>query len=503
VTTVYEVTEQDIQILGSKIKQYKTKLELLNSQLQTIDTIQGDCLSCSYNCDSTSDIRRTCAVKVFIKDKTYNLDENSKFWFNRFLKIYIGLKTISSNGFIYYPLGLFTYSESDYTWDSSNRTLDLKAVDFVWYLTQTKIGGAETTKIPNGNIIRNALISIVTQLGGFSKYNIVDIHNIKDSTMNTVPYDIEVNAGTTVWELITKLRDLYIGYECFCDMDMFITRQIPTMIEDPVVLDYETIIKKQLVLSENMKVDFNTVRNVTEIFGSTIDVDGYTNTCTNSGSAYSCIIDSVTELYDGLKVAVKLNVANSVSPTLNVSNLGAHAIVNSDGTVLAAGEISDYTAFEYKNEQWIVLGKYQVHSVCILRNTEPSDIEKAQDKTIYNTDSIIYRIMPDSQFAIEKIGIRKDVKTGSDYENIYSNDLCEQRAQYENWKSTRLNRVLELGIQTIPFADVNQKFTYKLLSTGEIKTFITTKISSDDLTKGTETIEATEFFETYPNGASY
>ena len=76
---MYEVTEQDIQILGSKIKQYKIKLELLNSQLQTIDTIQGDCLSCSYNCDSTSDIRRTCAVKVFIKDKTYNLDENSKF----------------------------------------------------------------------------------------------------------------------------------------------------------------------------------------------------------------------------------------------------------------------------------------------------------------------------------------------------------------------------------------------------------------------------------------
>ena len=39
---------------------------------------------------------------------------------------------------------------------------------------------------------------------------------------------------------------------------------------------------------------------------------------------------------------------------------------------------------------------------------------------------------------VEKLGEIPDIKTGSDYENITSDDLAADRAKWENWKNSRL-----------------------------------------------------------------
>lgn len=500
---MYQVTENDIQRLGNNVKQYYIKLELLNSDFQVIDILSGECLSCSYTCDATSNIRRSCTVSLYIKNKSYAFDSKSKFWFNRFVKVYVGISTNLFPQIKYYPLGLYTYSEDNITWDSSNRALELKLVDFMWYLVQTKLGGADTTKVPAGKNIRDVLVSILSDLGSVKKYNVCNVTNIEDSSDNTIPYDISVEAGTTVYDLLNKVLNLYTGYECFFDMDTCIIRKIPNFIDDPIVLDADTIDKQHLVLGESIKIDFSNVFNVTEVFGETFDVDYYTDTSIKSGAFYSCTIGALNELYDDLEIAVKLCAPNDASPSLTINNLGTYKILDADGSELAANAINGYTVFKYQNEKFYVLGNYQVHAVCILRSTEPTDIEKRADIAKYNSAEVVYRVIPNSPFSIEKIGILKNVKYGSDYDNISSTTLCAQRAKYENWKSTRLQYILELQTQYIPFADVNQKFIYNILSTQEQKTFITTKVSSDNIVKGTMTIEANQFYETYPNGTSY
>ena len=71
--------------------------------------------------------------------------------------------------------------------------------------------GSET-QIPKDSNIRDAIIKTVTQLGECSSYRI-------GYQNDTVPYDMSWDTGSTVWDILTELRDLYYNYE------MFLTRQ--------------------------------------------------------------------------------------------------------------------------------------------------------------------------------------------------------------------------------------------------------------------------------------
>ena len=67
---------------------------------------------------------------------------------------------------------------------------------------------------------------------------------------HTVPYNLEFSCGTPLMEMIIKLRDLYLGYESYFDVDgQFILNLIPTCEHDPLFLDYFDL--EPLVIDEN------------------------------------------------------------------------------------------------------------------------------------------------------------------------------------------------------------------------------------------------------------
>ena len=88
------------------------------------------------------------------------------------------------------------------------------------------------------------------------------------------------------------------------------------------------------------------------------------------------------------------------------------------------------------------------------------------------------------------------VKTGGEFENITSDSLAQTRAQYENWKNSRLTDSISVTTKLVPFADVNIKVSYRRDDTGEINQYIVKNVSHD-LTGGTTTWQLMRFYPLY------
>lgn len=178
---------------------------------------------------------------------------------------------------------------------------------------------------------------------------------------------------------------------------------------------------------------------------------------------------------------------------------GVYDILNySDETKVDYTSFSPNTSycFKYNDGKIYYLGQWQVHAVAIEVLTVP---EKKSEKfneyaTKFNCNNIIFTQF-DSRFAIENIGVKAQVLSGDDFEDIFSDDLALQRAEYENWKAVRLADVVSLTTIQIPWLDVNKKVTYQLPEK-QLKTYTIERISYSN-TSETMTIEMNTFYPLY------
>lgn len=194
-------------------------------------------------------------------------------------------ETVSScyvdvDGVHWYNKGVFVIKENGITYNATTNTLSLSCSDptalldgtFGGNLTgfQTIIYRYKQTADKKDDMtrpqkIRQCIVDTF-KLSGLTKYNI-------DYWERFIPHDMEYNAGTTIWQILTELRDLYYPFEMYFDDDTFVCKEIPSGINDPVVLDEDTF--ANLVISENASVDYSQVKNCVEVFGATIDSDMY------------------------------------------------------------------------------------------------------------------------------------------------------------------------------------------------------------------------------------
>lgn len=420
-----------------------------------------------------------------------------------------------------------------------------------------EIGGAEIISFPayeedpdtgeviKYNYIRDAIITTLLQLGKLKESqlqidNIGEFKGMEDynpdylqyreqskvqtksgmqETWNAIPFDQEFECGATVAEILTTLRDLYPNYEMYFNQEgAFCCNLIPSCYEDDIIFDYNFF--DRIYISENTTVDMSKVRNVCEVFGKVIDADYFTEQCTYANNCYSCTIEGYEDdYYNGDVVGITIPSENQASATININNFGVISIYdeNTEETIKAnlmeSGQI--YT-FKIKKKyidgenvtRCYFLGQYMPHAVNVLTNgTTPTEDYVAQDGTvvkkyskeyfqkIYNCKTIEFTTVKDSPFSIEELGLLLSVKTGGEFENITSDSLAAARAEYENWKNSRLTDSISITTKIVPFADVNIKVSYRRHDTGEISQYIVKSISHD--LNGTTTWQLMRFYPLY------
>ena len=298
---------EDYNVLKQQyIKKY-IRLELLDFQYNIVDELSGNMTKCSINVDSNSDLRRSCDLGFVVTTSTFDIKAGSKLWLDKFCRPYVGYENMRTGEIQWYNQGIYLVNNPQWSYNASTNEISMQALDLMSKLTGLRNGNLEgiPTKIAKDENVREAIIKTI-ELGGFTKY-ICEECKTNDGTIVPVPYDIEIDVGGTIYDILTGLRDIMPNYQIYFDINgVFHYEPIPLAYDDPVLIDDDLF--NNVLISENINTDFESVKNYVEVLGHTWDVDYYSpsDKTTVSGGTITPTFADLKTLEDGTAVGITL-----------------------------------------------------------------------------------------------------------------------------------------------------------------------------------------------------
>lgn len=469
------ITQNDYNIIKQRINERYIKINILDFQYRIVDQISGNMLSCSVQCDADSDLRRSCSVSLVVRDNSFDIQSGGKIWLDKYIQVYIGLKNIYTQEIQWYNQGIYLIDAPTWNYDATTSTLSFSGLDLMSKLTGARNGQLQgiPTVIKQGESVREAMIATLA-LGGFTKYVVSECVN-RDGTVQAVPYDIEIDQGGFVYDILSALRDILPQYQIYFDVDgVFHYDLIPTGDDEPVVITDD--IWKTILIGEDISTDFASVKNYIEVYGYTHDPEYYPSAISVSGATVTMTIASLTTLSENNIIGFTLPSAVSGNIQLEVNNFGAKNLVDSNGNYITSLEADTYYVALYQsNGTWKFLGHQQAQATWSDEN-------------------------PDSPFYINgPVGIIRQVLCGSDYENIQSDELALERAKLEIYWKCRLNDSITLNIVPIPWLDVNLVVFHAPKDEIEEKRYIIKSYSVDyGSVESTMSVSMISYYAYYP-----
>lgn len=260
-------TQTDYDLVQMKVRNTRIKVDVLNFNFQTVNSLEGYVIDGSISVDATSDIRRTCNLTLSIERSDKMISPGGELWLDKFIRIYEGIDNPRDNGnTVWWNMGIFLINNPNTVYNVNTRTVSFEGLDLMAKLTGRRNGQlpAVATVVYAGSKIADVVKQTITQLGGFKKYIIEDVGY-------TIPYDIKKDMGSTIYDLLVEIRDLYSDWEMFFDVDgVFHWQQIPDGENEPVVVDFDQL-NQPLVISDSIDVDFENVKNNIIVYGRLLD----------------------------------------------------------------------------------------------------------------------------------------------------------------------------------------------------------------------------------------
>ena len=430
------ITEQQYRTVMQSIQSRYIWLELLNYNFQTVDELSGVAVGGSITIDANADVRRTGSIELVVKDSTFEVQSGGKIWLDKYVRVWVGIASLHTGEIERTNCGLYIIDAPSYSYNTSTNTLTLNLLDLMSKLTGIRNGYLKgiPTVIKAGESIRKAIIDTLA-LGGFTQY-VID----EPPSPGTVPNDLEFAQGSTVYDILSGLRDIYPNYEMYFNTEgVFYYKPIPTGYNEPISVDDSLF--NHIVLSEDLNTDFQNVKNSIEVYGRTHEPAHYSTATSVSGKEISLTIADVSaytaDLIYGFTLTDNTGITN---PTLKINSLASYPIKNDDGTSATiqaeSGEV--YYCVQFKTDHWRWLGHLQAYGFA----------EDLNEQSPFFVGGTVGRI-------------RLPLYDG-DYANCVTDNLAQQRAEYELWKHTNLNNTLTLNVVPVYWLDVNILVEYTL-----------------------------------------
>lgn len=465
----FQITSNQFNTSLQNIQSRYIKLELLNYQFQTVDNIEGVCTGGSISIDANSDVRRTGSVELVIADSSFEVASGGKIWLDKYIRVWIGTASLITGEVEYTNCGIFIIDAPSYQYNPSTNTLTLSLLDMMAKLTGVRNGYLPGTPVvlSAGENIRKAIIDTLA-LGGFTKYVVEEA-----PSPGTIPVDLEFGQGATVYDLLSGLRDIYPSYEMYFDVNgVFYYKPIPTGENEPVYIDDS--LWNNVVIDENIVVDFQNVKNVIEVYGRTHNPAYFSSSTTVSENSINLNISEITEYVPDIIYGFTLTDNPGYSNyNLKINNLKSYPILLADGTTAAdilpeEGEV--YYCVQFMGTFWNYLGHLQSYGY-------------AEDDN------------PQSPFYIDgTVGQIRLPLYGGEYENCFTDDLAQQRADYELWLHTNMNNTVQLNCTVVPWMDVNILVQYTSFRTKQTNQYIIKSINFGLSPSDTMTLSMIQFY---------
>lgn len=474
----YIPTKSDLDILRQKDKEIYLKIELLNKSYKVIDVITGNPLSDSFSSDSSALQRRTYNCDLHVIDSSFLIGDDKKIWIDKYIRVYYGLKALRTKEIKWYLIGTFTFIDANYHYSSTTNTLSLSCCDLMADYDGTKNGEIDgySLTIPSGEDIRSSIIALIKE-AGIKKYIVEDIKK-------EVPYDLEFTDCKTYCDVWIKIRDLYDSWEFFFDVDgTFIWRQIPTGYNDDCILDDSTL--KGMIIDEQSSYSFKNIYNVTEVWGKVLELEYDDRYCyegvTYADNIYKITLTDVNSLEDIdhlTQIAIKIPAVNLSGSKVQINDLSPIPLVTDGGEILSEGTLKADTTY-----------------VFMYRRTLGSEIQSALYLLgQYQAYGIYKETNPDCPFSVQNLGY--EIIHRINYDNLYSDELCYNQAEYETYKTTAMLDTITLECIYIPWLDINQKIEYTSSTDGLTNQYMIKSISCSTL-DGTMTLTLYRFLESF------
>ncbi len=528
----YPITEYDKELLLQNSIQYKIKLIVTNSKYQILDVIYGLSDIGTINIDSDSDVRRTTSFTIKLDDYITDIESRIYHWIGLYYELHMGIFDIREDDYIYYPCGRYRITEGSTNYDKSNNLISFSLSDRMTELNGTRngqIGGTPIISIEQKidgvkQTIRGIAVSILSSSTSVDKYIVDEIgeyngmpqnnsdylrYREMNDNWNILPYDLEYSAGTSISNILFDLRDLYPCYQTYFDVyDNFCFDMLPTLTKD--VHDLDNAYLQQILLadsSESVSYDATQIKNVTEVFGKSFEIDRFCEESNYSDGTYTLKLDS----YDGY---LKNEIIAFKPTSTNLSNVTSLYINELDRIPIYKDCSEDFIDSETleENRMCVVkinkleekyiayyLGQYQPHALCVLTDNENDTYytkEYFAEKYSVDKNNIYFRYEPFSPFSVQKFGEIADIKAGSDFDKITSDSNAVSNAKYYNRLSSTMFDTVTISTKLIPWLDVNTKISYKKANE-DITYFYIVKNIQLNFSSGTSTITMYRFMQLY------
>lgn len=468
-----EITQAQYNTAKQSQRNISIRINLLNFSKQIIDSIEGQVIGGSITSDANSNMRNTCDIQMVVTDSSFNVEAEGKIWMDRYIQIYIGVEDLNTHQTIWTNKGIYLLNQPTYGYSAESKVLSFQGVDMMALLTDMRGGMlAEAYLIPAGSNVRDVIITILG-VNGINEYVVDDCKN-SDGSIQPVPYDMNFDAGSTWWDVLEALQSILPNYQMYFDVDgVFHYETTPYRADEPVRMDDD--IWKQNVISENVSYDFETIKNSVKVLGRTHSVDYYATEASVDENIVNLTIPGMTAITDGLLIGFVLKQSIYGEVSLNVNNLGAKSLTKMDGAAVTSLAKDEYWTASYNgaNNSWQFLGHLQAVGEWMDDN-------------------------PHSPFFVgNPAGEIKIVLYGGDYDNIMSDELATQRAEWEIYQRCRMNDSITLTSVPIYWSEVNWMVAYTPLGQDVVNQYLIRSITTDLTHDGTQTYTLIRWYPYY------
>lgn len=250
------------------IRKLVVTVEVLNKNLETIETIEGLATGGNISVSNSSLIRRTGNLSFTLFD--YLLpNKQSILWMTNRIRVYIGLEDSSTyeKTVTHFCQGTYYITEPNINISSDSRSISISLED---NMAKWETEELETKLvIEAGTPLHTAMEQLMNYYGEFNT-------NIEFTELQ-VPYKLEFNEGDNILSVITKLRDLYMDWDCYYDVDgTFVFRKMNIQREDGEPISWRFSGETDFITSFQETFTYKNVKNKVVVIGNMDEKTGLT-----------------------------------------------------------------------------------------------------------------------------------------------------------------------------------------------------------------------------------
>lgn len=255
------------------IRRIHITVEVLDDDLNIIETIEGMADGGSISVSGESLIRRTGNLSFVLNDLLIPRKE-SLLWMTNKIRVYAGIQDMSSSDstITHFCLGTYYITEPSISINSDTRNVSITLEDYMmkWEQEETE----ESIVIEAETPMNTAMTMIMNKVGEFNLK--VEFSDLK------IPYKLEYPTSTKISDIILAIRDMYMDWECYYDTEgYFVYRKMLIQREDDTRVVWSYVGKANSMTGFDESFAYKEVKNKVVVIGQMNEKTGLTPRATS------------------------------------------------------------------------------------------------------------------------------------------------------------------------------------------------------------------------------